>query len=421
MMLPQTLSRRQLTPSQITRGGAVAALLILQIGLFWGGIGRSLRGSTDFRAFYTTGKLIALHRGSDIYDLGLQAEAQHRWVSPDDQTLPFLYPAFSALVFVPLGCLPFKMAYVGFLIANLIILVLVNAWIAKEVAQQTSALLWPAYVLTFGSVPALMALLQGQISCLLVAVFVGTLILSRRKHDFLAGLCLSLLFCKFQLALPIAFLLLAWRRWALVMGMLGGALFLTVASVIVVGVTGAIEYVHMIFGVTRATAVDPIGAKMTYGMFPSDMPNIHGAAYVLTCSKMSLPVTVLVSGGLMLWAGYRDRGLPAALCVAMLVSYHFQAYDLTLLSIPLSIALGEIVRRDGSLLRTRIAEVHPALRRRLLGPMIAAGLLIGPVGAAIVYCRTSWILCAAIVAVLTRLGSQSTAECNDLQFSLSNQ
>lgn len=387
---------------------AVVALLLLQIGFLWGGMARSLHGSTDFRAFYATGRLVAVYHGHDIYNLARQADAQHSWISRNDQTLPFLYPAFAALLFAPFGWLSFKAAFLAFAAINILILVLITRWVAKELGVQTPGASWPAYALTFGAISTAMTLLQGQITCLLLAIFVGGLILARRRRETLAGIVLSLLLVKFQLAIPIALLLCAWRRWNLVRGMLGGAVVLGLTSVMVAGLAGTMEYVRMMSGLTQATAVDPVAAKAMYGMFPSDMPNIHGVAYVLARgSHVSLLITILISGALIAWAAMRDRGLPAALCVAMLVSYHFQAYDMTLLVIPFSVALGEIIRQRSDLGPLRLADLPRTLRGRPGLLTLAAGLLIAPVGAAIVYHRISCLFCAATVAVLVSLCSPS--------------
>lgn len=397
------------TSARLVAWVAVAALLLLQIGLLRGGMARSLHGSTDFRAFYATGRLLALHRSQDMYNLARQADAQHKWISSNDQTLPFLYPAFTALLFVPFGYLSFKAAFLAFASVNLAILVLITRWVAKEFDVQSPGASWPAFALAFGSVSTAMALLQGQITYLLLAIFIGALVLARRKHGTLAGIVLSLLIAKFQLAIPIGLLLFAWKRWDLVRGMLWGMMALGLVSIMVAGPTGTMEYVRMMSGLTQATAVDPVGAKAMYGMFPSDMPNIHGVSYVLARgSHISLLITILVSGGLMLWAARRDRGLPAALCVAMLVSYHFQAYDMTLLLIPLAVSLGEIIRKRRDLRPARLIHLPRTFWGDVGFVAVPAGLLIAPMGAAIVYNRISWLFFAATVAVLVSLSSRST-------------
>jgi hypothetical protein len=386
--------------------GTVAVLLILQVGFLCGGIARPLCGSTDFRAFYATGKLVLLHRSDEIYKLGMQASAQNNWIGHNGQTLPFLYPAFAALMFVPFACLPFRCAFLVFGTINLAIVLLIGCWVANELDVSSQGDSWLAYVLSFGLVPTVMALLQGQISFLLLCVFVGALTLLRQEREGLAGIVLSLSMAKFQLGIPVLLLFCAWRRWALVRGMAVGTILLTLLSVLVAGAASTAQYVHMMARLTNATATDPAGAKAVYGMFPSDMPNIHGLVYVLIKgSSISAPLTVLLSGLLMIWAAKRDRGLPAALCVAILVSYHFQAYDLVLLIIPVSVSLGEILRQRSGAIPARGAEVHRAFRKRISLICVGCGLLAAPVGAAIVYSRMSWLFCVSIAAVLQGLVS----------------
>lgn len=398
------VSRRDLKANQRVGWAAVAVLVLLQAGLLLSGLPRSLHGRTDFRPFYATGKLIALHRSGEIYNLAAQAHAQHSWISKNDQTLPFLYPAFAGLLFVPFGYLSFKAAFLAFLAVNIGLFLLITRWVARELGVRDSAASWLAYGITLGAVPAVMFLLQGQISCLLMGVFIGALELVRRKQDDLAGMLLALLFAKFQLAIPIALLLCAWRRWALVRGMSCGMLILAALSLMVIGPAATIQYIHLISGMTQATAADPIAAKAMYGMFPADMPNLHGLAYVLTAGRhVSVLITALLSGILMLWAARRDRGLPTAFCVAMLVSYHFQAYDLVLLLVPLSVSLGQLIRKRNEDISAGLAQMDPALRTGLVLVGVACVLLVVPLGAALVYSRMSWLFCIATIAILISL------------------
>lgn len=408
---PPHLARCDSTTVQWVGWAAVALLLLLQICLLLGGLPRSLHGSTDFRPFYATGKLVALHRSGEIYNLAAQANAQHAWISRDDQTLPFLYPAFAAILFVPLSYLSFKAAFLAFAAINLAILLLITRWVAKELGVQNAATSWLAYGITLGTVPTVMFLLQGQISCLLTCVFIGALELVRRKQDNVAGMLLALLFAKFQLAIPIVLLLCAWRRWALVRGMFCGTLLLALLSVMMIGPAASMGYIHMMSSLTRVTAADPVSAKAMYGMFPADMPNIHGITYVLAAGRnVSVLIAVLLSGILMLWAARRDRGLPVAFCVAMLVSYHFQAYDLVVLLVPLCVSLGELIRQRNECIPAGVAQMKFGLQSRLVLISVACGLLVTPVGAALVYSRMSWIFCIATIAILISLCPRARCE-----------
>src|SRR6185312_10779083 len=87
-------------------------------------------------------------------------------------------------------------------------------------------------------------------------------------------------------------------------------------------------------------------AKVHYGMFPVDMPNLHGLTFGLTHgASWGLALNIVLCCIVMVFAARQKASLLIALPAAMLVSYHMQPHDLTLLLLPLSFQLDASLRR----------------------------------------------------------------------------
>src|SRR5689334_18531354 len=66
-------------------------------------------GHADFRANYTAGYL--LRTGQPLYDYALEVGVQNQKVSHEEVALPFIHPAYEALLYVPLSFLTYLQAY----------------------------------------------------------------------------------------------------------------------------------------------------------------------------------------------------------------------------------------------------------------------------------------------------------------------
>src|SRR5437763_9284627 len=77
---------------------------------------------------------------------------------------------------------------------------------------------WLPAAICLGFLPSAAALIEGQDSILLLTFLTMAFVLAARQSDFSAGLVTGLAFFKFPIVLPIAFLLLIWRRWGFVAG-----------------------------------------------------------------------------------------------------------------------------------------------------------------------------------------------------------
>lgn len=387
----------------------LAVMLLCQVGLAMAGSARSLHGGTDFRAFYGAGKMLTLHQSSALYDFARQADVQRQYVSANGRLIPFVYPAFAALLFAPFSVLPFSAAFVAFTVFNLCLLGLFGWWALGRLRVDDGPTRWIVVALLGCVVPFLMALLQGQLSFVLLGVFTLAHVLSRRGKGFAAGLLLSLALVKFQLALPILLLFLCWRKWKTVGGMVLGGAVVSGLSLLLVGVEGVRVYVDKTLHMAHATATNPEGVRAAYGvMFPSDMPNFHGMFFVLLRgSKIGILFTLVASLVLLVAAARRKGDVATALCVAMLVSYHLLPYDMTLIALPLVVAIAQQLGRRSDLTSFGEFVTSKDKYNRLL--VLAVVALLLPCGAVLVACGAPWMFIVAIGAVLACLAHQNVA------------
>jgi alpha-1,2-mannosyltransferase len=315
------------------------ALLLMaacQIGICASGINSSSITRSDFRAFYAAGHIV--RSGEALYDYNSEKRVQDRFVSPLWGLMPFFYPAYAALPFVPLSELSYRTAYFVFLALNLILACLAGV-ILRPFLPSIADLWKPLPVLLFlCSFPLGIAFREGQVTIILLLLYCACFASIQSGQDFRAGILLALALVKFQIALPVAVLFLVWRRWRFMAGFASAAAALAVVSVFLAG--GMESYWQAL---TRASYTATT-TQVRYAVTPTDMPNLYGLFYFLSGAHWGLILTVFCSLLLLVWAALQRPSLPLALLVGVLVSYHLFTYDLGLLLLPLILALDEMIR-----------------------------------------------------------------------------
>lgn len=393
----------------------IALLLLSQVALCFISAGRSLAGKVDLRAFYAAGTIVRSGHAAQLYDYEYQQRVQNEVVGPRAGALPFLYPPFAALLFIPLSLVSYRAAFMVLFLLNVGLLLvtarLLSPWLPALVGR--SRFLLPSLYgcLFTGSV----ALMQGQISFILLLVYSGGYVLHLRKHNLLAGLLLSICLAKFQIALPVVLLFVIWREWRLVTGFLVGAVGVITASFAIVGRAGMMSYWHSLFGMASSTALNAVAGKARYGMFPTDMPNLHGITFGLSHGLLwGVLLNVVLSCLVLGWAARQKASILVALPAAMLVSYHMQPHDLTLLLLPLSFACnGMILKRKATKARV-IADIPQ--RYAQVGLVSAVLLLVLPLAGVLMVNDYGYLTSVAVALTMTSVVfcySHIAADTND--------
>lgn len=264
--------------------------------------GRALKGQNDFTQLYAGAKLAGT---GNLYSRAANLAAIQQIHGFTMDTVVYTRPPFYAALLVPLAHLPYLAAYGIFSLAMLGSFL----WFVIHFAKECPSLPF------FGamSIPLLSALCNGQDAPLLVAILGGSMILTRRKRDFLAGLVLSLCAIKFHLFLFLPILLLTKKRWRILGGAAVGITLLTGLGALVTGANSLRQYIDVL----RDPWINPSA---------NEMPNLHGLAAALH-GDLRLEILLVASVLLaFLWMSQRTDNFEflfaAALVCGLLVSFH---------------------------------------------------------------------------------------------------
>ena len=317
----------------------------------------------DFRGMYTTGYMVRTGDGARLYDPVAQARAQQAVFGQPGLMLN-VHPPFEALFFAPLAELSYRTAYLLWGLIN-ILLWMWFARLARAFAprpRQTFQYL----LLCFAFFPLWINLLQGQTTLILLLLYSFVYLNLERGRDFRAGALLGLGLFRFQLVLPFALICLVRRKWRLMTGFAAAALALVALSLLAVGPSGTISYVKLLLQVAR----DPARPAFA-SILPSHMPTVRGVLSALTAGRGDphaiFVAALLISLLLILLAAepWRGRGrlagtpflnlrFASALAVTLITAFHLLEHDMSLLLLPILLAIGSPQWRHKSPWRTLV-------------------------------------------------------------------
>jgi hypothetical protein len=322
-----------------------AIMLGMQISGWIGFLPMIRDGHADFRNIYAAGYMVRVGHGHEIYDYAAQKRFQDTTVSREEVALPFIRPAYQALLFAPFSLLPFRQAYIAFLVFNLAVLVLC-VWLLRPYMGNL-ALVWPPSPgAMFLFLPIAIALMQGQDSIILMTLLAGAFICLKNGREYMAGALVALGLFKFQLVIPIAVLFLAWRRWRFSTGFVCAGALVTAVSVTISGLPQTVDYVR---SMVRMSSSHGLASGLPLSV--DHMANLHGAfAGILGRSHLVLPLTIASSALMMIFAIIRQPretdALVIAIPVSVVVSYYLFVHDMSILLIPIILTMDRSLGRQ---------------------------------------------------------------------------
>lgn len=299
---------------------------------------------SDFGTFYRAGRMVLAGDGSRVYDLA--AEAQYddalgtRAVDAEGNTvsLPFVFAPFALAIYTPLALLPYRDAEKLWYAFNAAMLLALPLLLRRRrvIGVKTCAVAMIAPLLFL---PAILALMQGQPSVLILLLFALGYIDLANGNDARAGGWLALASLKPQLVLPVVLALLLWRRRQAVYSFVLTGCGLTLLSTFLVGwrATGSYPYNLMHY----ASMGRRLGAE-----HPASMPNLRGFLYLILHEQiapsalqritLAISVLLLVATALLLRrCQFSPGSFSLLLLVTLLTSYHAYLHDDCLLLLPL--------------------------------------------------------------------------------------
>jgi hypothetical protein len=187
----------------------------------------------------------------------------------------------------------------------------------------------------------------GQDSILLLALLSASMFALDKKRNFTAGALAGLGLFKFHLLIPLAFLLLCWRRFRFFAGFSSIAAALALISIVVVSPAQIRFYAGSLLNIGQG-GNGGAHELLRYPLPITMMASVHGLVNGIfeAPSIQRTIVTILLVVGVMLWVAIAvprtcpaQWMIPIALTTAVLVSYYLFIYDLTILLLPLAVAL----------------------------------------------------------------------------------
>jgi hypothetical protein len=284
----------------------------------------------DFRQLYAAGYMVRAGIGSQLYNMEIQNSVEHKLVPGGyGGYIPFIRPAYEAILFEPFSFLPYRTAYIFFLALNILLL----ATTVVMLSPRSGWGLLRVAGIAVSFLPVSIALFQGQDSILLTLLLAVSSLALDRDRPLLAGVFAGLGLFKFQLTIPIFLLFLAWRRWRFCCGFVVSALGAALVSIWLTGFPQVSEYLYLLHGVDSNKTLKV-----------SVMGNLHGLIVGTTLGTMgSIPEKTLIAIHLalgMLLALFLPRlkgrnALLLAIPAAALCSYYLFNHDLTVLLLPM--------------------------------------------------------------------------------------
>ena len=310
---------------------AVKLLLIVAVFNFTALLLVSTHRAIDFSGFYTAGRLILQGQRHSIFNPSAVSAFQLHTLGMH-APLPFNHLAYEALLFVPFAVAPYPLAMWLWRIFSLALILCAVSLLAPVYKASRAS----AAILAVAFFPVALAIVQGQDSTLLFFLVVASLVLAHRNRLPAAGLVLACALFKPHLILPIAAFLVWKRGWPFLSGFAGGTLLVAAVSTAVTGPQGWLQLAHL----WRLAAT---GAGQTIGIFAQRMPNIRGVVTAIGAhGKPELIAVVVLSTLLLVPVFLRLRSvdsvkdlLPSVIAFTMLISFHLNLHDLSLLLVPL--------------------------------------------------------------------------------------
>ena len=296
----------------------------------------------DYLAYDAAATIIRRGDAPSLYDPQLQHDVEVERSGNDERAyLVYLNPPIVGAAFVPLSWLDARPAYVLTVVVMTVVMA-AAAWIIYELAEEIprrTRLIMVACIV--GSTTVASALMSGQLTPLLLLIGALAMWAHRKGRPWLAGGLLGLLAIKPHFAVAVLILLLIARQRRLAAGIVAVAAVCAAASLAIVGLDGARDYVEILqrsFERPASLYIDVRSEQNASGLIALLFQVYRGPVVTVTNAVIAVLALALAYRA-MNRASYtgRMRTHYVAALVAVVVcvtASHIQFYDLALLAFP---------------------------------------------------------------------------------------
>jgi glycosyl transferase family 87 len=353
---PQPRTSKDGTLADVLLG--IAPLLIgAQLLGFIFFIPAALQGHSSFRQLYTAGYMMRTGHAHELYDYNAQKTFQDHLVSSEPTLMPFIRPPFDALAYAPLSLLPYRLAFVASLLLNIVFLTLTLFALRLHTPNLRIRSRWLPAAIIASFVPVGSALMMGQDSIALLALLSGAMIALGKKKDGTAGILAGLGLFKFHIVIPLALLLLYWRRFRFFLAFTGIAITLLALSLWIAGPGQLKRYAASLLSIGQGAS----GTRqlLRYPLPVTMMPNIHGLVAGTVGQHIppafAMVITGVVAAGVLVWVAVAlprrcsaHWAVPVAITASTLASYYLFVYDLPVLLLPLALVTNSVLTNNSA-------------------------------------------------------------------------
>jgi len=330
--------------------GLLAALALLAA---WEGFVLNNRPETrgcggDFPQFYFAGNIVSRGEAARLYD---QPYFRHLQDSMRDDPLRSLYPPTLGLLMAPLGRLSYDAALAAWWALQAFSIVTTGAIFYRTTPLSRA---WRINMLVALAtlVPLWIAVGIGHLAPMLLLVLAGGLTLHKRGNRGWAGLALSLLALKPQLAIGLVLWMLLRRDLRTLLGLLAGFALQALAVAALLGPGVWLDYLRAmpaISAITRAYRYSPLFEQSFTGIASNLLWAAGLAQWQTPAMKIAYAVTASAAAVALCHAVWRRQPWQPTLAdretenyeyacgvlFMMIFPPYFLVYDQTLLAIPL--------------------------------------------------------------------------------------
>jgi len=315
-------------------------MVLLHAFFLWTVRDRIARGDPDFTVYYTAGRILRLGLGPHLYDPSTQRIVQQQFTSNSDLRqgpLPYLHPAFEALIFLPLTFLSYRKAFWVWNVINLGLLFIAMRVMRSFLSCMRQVSIFDLILFDLTFFPIFANFHQGQDAILLLLVAALAVRAVNRNAKFVGGCWIGLAMFKYHLILPLVLLIALWKGGKFLLGFIGATGVTMLLSVALVGWHGMSQYPGYVWHVIS----QPGFGRIPFRQLPNLLGLMTGWPYLENLGRpLHLLVLACSAGLLMLVARLRvaidgggplKLGLAAAIIAALLVGYSTNTYDLSFL------------------------------------------------------------------------------------------
>ena len=294
----------------------------------------------DFPQFYAGARLV-WQNPTALYDPAKQLIIQKAIDPRITDILPYTYPPVTAVLLIPLGWLPFPLAYAAMTALNFLLLaVSIRLLIEKlKLTREQSTWLILSGLCNYG---VHSGLILGQISIVALLLFAAFVVACQGRCQIGAGLFAGFIFIKPQLQAVPLFVLIGKRMWLSAAIASTTVLMFIILSVILVSWAGIEQYLNL------------IGTYLTiergYGSYPEAMQNLRALVQYAVPFPLSRYFVLILTGCVIVAAILLNRPMHAEprivaaqwignFVAGILITPHLYPHDLAILIVPTAFAI----------------------------------------------------------------------------------